>query len=495
MKNLIFTLFTFMFSLWLVDSYGQASMIVSPGVDITVGPGVTLDIGGEKLLLQDDYSNAPSFLQYGNVSFSGGGESTVEQYLHADNWHMVSSPMQDEVIEAYLWHYLAQYHEYDDSWTYLNMPLTIPLNVGEGYFAWKYTIDPNGNNPPSPDFVELSGTMNYQDVNLTLGNTVASPNTGWNLIGNPFPVAINWNGHADWNLTNVGATMYIMDNFGGGNYVNFNYSTGIGSNPNGGYVASTQGFWVRTADTTGVAASLTIPASQRFHDNASFMKSGNESVSEQLLLKVEGNGHWDKTIIGFYGDATSNFDPDYDGEYFYPIEKVLSMYSVVFGEMYSLNELPSIEQHTVVPLNFESRVETEYTLSADWLDRFPADQPIYLEDKQDGVFHDLRSNPVYKFTSSPDDNYQRFNIHFDDGSNQEVAIGDINIFSWQQTIFVDVPFEISGDIFVYDISGRVIAKAQANMGRNELTMANAKGNYIVRLIANEGVTTKKVYIK
>jgi len=484
-----------MFSLWLVDSYGQASMIVSPGVDITVGPGVTLDVGGEKLLLQDDYSNAPSFLQYGNVSFSNGGESKVERYLNLDRYHMVSSPMQAEVNEAYLWYYLTQFHENDNTWTWLNLPLDIPLNVGEGYFVWKYAVDPNGTNPPSPDSVVFSGTMNFQDVNLTLMNTAASPMAGWNALGNPFPIAIEWNANPDWNRVNVGATMYVYDNNVSGNYVNWNYNLNTGTNTNNGFIASTQGFWVRTAVQDGSAASLTIPASQRSHNPAAFLKSDNEAVPNQLLLTVDGNGHSDKTIIGFYPEATSDFDPEYDGVYYYPMEEVLSMYSVVFGEKYSLNELPAIDEYPVVSLNFESRVEKEYTLSADWFDKFPADQPIFLEDKQENVFQDLRSNPVYKFTSSPDDNYQRFNIHFNNWSEQEADIGDINIFSWQQTVIVDVPFEITGDIFVYDISGRLMSKAKANMGRNELIMANAKGNYIARVIANEGVISEKVYIK
>jgi len=399
------------------------------------------------------------------------------------------------VIEAYLWHYLAQYHENDDSWTYLDLPLSIPLNVGEGYFAWKYVTDPNGTPPPSPDSVLFSGTMNSQDVNLTLGNTVSSPNTGWNLIGNPFPVAINWNGNVDWNLVNVGATMYIYDNSVSGNYVNWNYNLGTGTNPNGGYIAATQGFWVRTAVQDGSAASLTLPASQREHNPAIFLKSGNDILQDQLILTVEGNGHSDKTIIGFYPEATSGFDPEYDGVYYYPIQEVLSMYSVVLGQKYALNELPSIDEYPVIPVDFESRVSQEYTITAEWLDRFPTDLPIFLEDKKENVFQDLRLDPVYKFTSDPDDNYKRFKVYFSDRFNQEVSMENIRIFSWQQKVIIDVPFEISGDIFVYDISGRLVAEGNAHMGRNEIKLANANGNFIVRLIANEGVKSEKVYIK
>ena len=492
MRKLKFTLMTSLLFLGFISIYGQASLIVPPGTDVTVGTGTTLDIGGDKLLLQDDGSTVPSFLQYGSLTFSGGGKAYVEQYLTKDRWHMVASPVSNEVIEVYLWNYLAQFDETTGIWTYLDLPVTIPLNVGEGYFAWNYITDPNGQWPPSPDSVVFDGTLNYQDLNIALSNTDASPQSGWNLLGNPYPVAIEWNLHADWNLNNVNNTMYLYDSQGG-NYVTWNGASG--TNPNGGFISATQGFWVRTADTTGTAASLTIPATQRSHNNATFLKSGGSQIPNQLYLTVEGNERVDRTLIGFMEEATGEFDSDFDGIYRKAFEDVLSLYSVIHSKKYALNELSSIKEFPIVPLCFEPKESGTFTLSAKWIESFPDDQPIYLEDKKAKVFQNLREQPVYSFKSDAGDDYNRFAIRFLEPFISDDLMEYVDIFSWDKTVYVDIPFETDGSIMIYDITGRKIAKGNATIGRNEIQLNITNGNYIVKLLATEGVVTKKVYIK
>ncbi|MCD4664359.1 MAG: T9SS type A sorting domain-containing protein [Bacteroidales bacterium] len=492
MKSLKFIVLNLVFFLLVIMGFGQASMIVPPGTDVTLGTGTTLDIGGEKLLLQDDFSNVPSFLQYGTLSFSGGGKVYVEQYLTKDRWHMTASPVSNEVNEVYLWNYLAEFDEPSATWNYLNLPLDIPLNAGEGYFVWNYTTDPNGLWPQSPDSAVFDGVLNYQDIALTLSNTDASPQSGWNLLGNPFPVAIEWNLHTDWGLNNVDNTIYLYDSQSG-NYVTWNGLTG--TNPNGGFIAATQGLWVRAADTTGTPASLTIPASQRFHNNASYLKSGESHIPNQLLLKVDGKQWADKTLSGFIADATAGFDTKYDGAYFKAFDEVLSLYSVTHGNNYALNELPSIPEYPLVPLYFEPKSEGTYTLTASWLGSFPDDQPIYLEDKKDNVYHNFRERADYHFASGLSDGHNRFVIHFTEPAINGDYMDKVHIFSWQNTVFVDIPFEVDGEIFVFDITGRKILSNKAHTGRNEFSLSQANGNYIVKLHASKGVASEKVYIK
>lgn len=492
MRKLNFFYFVILFSIGYFSALGQADMIVHPGTDVTLGPGVTLDIGGEKLLLQDDFSTAPSFLQYGNLNFSNGGKTYVEQYLNKNGWHMICSPVSDEVIEAYLWNYLFEFNEASGTFDDLTLPVTIPLNVGEGYFAWSYTASPSW--PISPDSVVMDGTLNNSNVNITLSNTNASPQSGWNLIGNPYPVAIEWNGHADWNLNNVAGTMYILDVDGSGNYRTWNPTTG-GTNTNGGFIAATQGFWVRTADTTGTAASITIPASQRFHNNASFYKAGGSFLPNQLMLTVEGAEQSDKTIVGFIADATQDYDANYDGVYYYPPAEAISLYTITKQEKFALNHLPSIELNSRIPMSFESRKEALYSISAEWMNSFPAEIPIYLQDKQDEVFINLREQNNYHFSSSPLDDPNRFTILFTNPYIDANPMEFVHVYSYNKTVFVNIPFEVTGNIQIYDITGRVIQNTHALKGQNQIEINRVKGNYIVKLVANKGTVSKKVYIR
>lgn len=495
MGKLKFTFVLLTFFLWTSFGFGQANMIVNPGTDVTIGTGTTLDIGGPQLLLMDDFSSAPSLLQYGSLTFSGGGMAYVEQYLTKDVWHMVSMPVSNEVIEVYLWNYLAQFNEPDGSWATLSLPVTIPMNVGEGYFAWNYSVDPNGLYPISPDSVVFDGTLNYQDVNRVLSNTNASPSSGWNLLGNPFPVAIEWNNSPDWNRNNVGAVMYLIDPDNTGNYVIWNYNTGIGTNPNGGFIAATQAFWVRAADTTGTAASITIPASQRFHSNATFLKSEGIALPDHLLVTVENEEYKDQTILGFMESATPAFDPDYDGLYLKPNVNSLSLYTSTNGSRYAINELPSMEEYPIVPLSFVATSSGQHTLSFSWVESFDAEQPVFLEDRKEKRFKDIHLLSEYKFDVGDDDLENRFFIHFVAPNITENPMDYVNIYSWKNNVVVEVPFETDGSIYVYDITGRQVATAKAFFGKNELQLTGSTGNYIVKFMSSEGISNKKVNIR
>ena len=471
-------------------------MTVFPGTKMTVKPGTQLNlINGTDLILQDNFSTSPSFLQEGPVNFLGGGQANVEQYLTKDTWNMVSSPMNNATIDAYSWMYLYYFNETDNSWNSISQPLTLPLNAGQGYFVWPYTSDPNGSYPASPDSAVVKGNLNFQDLNLILSNTDSSPKSGWNLVGNPFSCSLNWNGDASWNLDNVGAAMYIKDPVSG-NYVVWNYITG-GTNANGGYIAATQAFWVRVADTTGVASAMTIPSSQRSHSDASFYKSSGPALSQQLLITIENDGKTDKTIIGFIEDATAGFDEQYDAIYLYGDGGAHSVYSKVMETKYALNHLPSVKDYPIVPLNFEANVSGNYTLSVDWIDSFSNDIPVYLEDIKTGFFQNLRESADYDFIAQAGGNPSRFNIHFTEPLDIENynALAGVQIYASDKNIYVRFHEEMKGTITVFSLMGKQIAVREANE-KLVVIPVNTNNNYLlVRVLSESGTKSQKVFIK
>lgn len=491
MRN-IYLLFICVF---LSTTITAQDMTVKSGTKVTVGSGAYLNfINGSSLVIEDSPSTAPSFLQHGSVGFSSG-EAHVEQYLTKDTWNMVASPASDGIIEAYEWMYLSYYTESNNSWAYLNKPVNTPLNSGQGYFVWPYSVDPNGTYPASPDSAVVKGNLNYQDINLALSNTDASPKSGWNLLGNPFPVALNWNGDASWNLNNVGAAMYIK-NASTGNYVVWNFNTG-GTNTNGGYIAATQGFWVRTADTTGTSASLTLPESQRSHNEASFYKSSNPLLPQQLMVTVEEDGKSDKTIIGFIENATVGFDGNYDATYLYGDIESLSLYSTIAGGKFAINHLPSVNEYPIVAMAFEPKTTGTYYLTCEWMESFTEDIPIYLEDIKGNTFQDIRLNPEYSFVADPQDEPHRFNIHFANplGIDSHSEMNLIHIYSYQKTIFIKLPEQLNGDIYVYNVLGELVShhKNSANLVKIPVQIDNSY--FFVKVVSDNGFKSGKVFIK
>ncbi|MCD4684003.1 MAG: hypothetical protein K8R86_12030 [Bacteroidales bacterium] len=475
-------------------------MKVQPGTKVTLNSGSTLKIiNGGDLLLEDDNSSTPSFLQKGTVTFTGGGQAEVEQYLTKDTWHIVASPVNGGTIVSYKWMYLYKYLEPTAAFQYLNKPMTTPLNVGQGYFVWPYTTDPNGTFPPSPDSAVIKGTPNYQDVNFNLVYTGSSPNPGWNLVGNPFPCAIDWNNHTDWSRTNVDATIYVYDNGSGGgtsgNYRLYNWFTGIGLPVgNDGVISSTQGFWL-TANNTG--ASVTIPASQRLHSNKSFYKNTNDEWNNLLRLQVnqESGPYGCETVILFWDEATGLFDSEYDAWYMEGHDEAPALYTVVMQDKYAINCLPSYIDYPIVPLNFFSALDGEFTISASNIESFPFDLPIWLEDKKENYFHNLKENPEYNFTSNPMEEPTRFNIHFEPPSGlEDILYSNIRIYSWQDAIYVKMPENTEGEIYVYNMIGELVDSQTALPELNILPVKQDKVYYVVKVISGQKLTTKKVYI-
>ncbi len=472
-------------------SFGQG-MKVKPGTNVIINTSTTLKVaGGGDLTVQDDQTYSPSLLERGSLAFAGGGELEVQQYIEKNQWHIISSPMTSQTIAPYTDMYIYSYDETTNSFQNLYQ-LTDPLNVGEGYFAWPVA----GNS----DIVKFNGTANKSDVNVTLSVTPSTDNSGWNLIGNPFPCVVDWNGDASWNLNYVSSTLYLYD-YAAGNYKTWNFNGNIGTNgKTNGYIAATQGFWVRTSDTLGSQSSysLTIPQSQRVASpSTEFYKNG--SIEDNILrLAVNNDTYSDECIIAFNMEATDGFDNDFDA--YKLLTKVPSpkLFTVNGNTKQAVNFMASAENHETVPVGFFAGNDDSFTLIASGMDNFPADLPVYLEDKKDKVFLNLRENAEYTFTSTIFDDQDRFVIHFASplGIDDPFMIMEsIRIYSWQNSVIVDAPSGFSGTIEIYDLPGKMIASSQIFEGKNNITINAAKGYYVARVVGADGIKTRKVYVQ
>jgi hypothetical protein len=496
MKQITFILLFMAFI--VLNTKGQTGgMIVAPGTTVTQEQGSTIDITAGHLLLQDDYDNAPSFIQKGSVTYTGGGDSEVEQYLTKDRWHMVSSPVQNEVNGAYMWIYLYEYSEPDNSFDFLNLPTTQPLNPGQGYFAWSYTTDPNGQWPSSPDFVLLNGTLNSQNVNLSLSVTASSPKSGWNLVGNPYPCGLEWNGNSDWNLQNLDASVWIWDPVAG-NYKVWNYNSG--GTLQSGEIASTQGFWVHATDTTGATAtSMTLPASQRVHTTNDFYKSSGPFIAEQLKLKVQGNTMKnDETVIGFHSGASALPNNQLDALYLEGDEDAPSLFVRLDGYSYAMKQLPDIEKYNAVPVSFISPLPGVYSITASWIESFPTETEIWIEDLKTGYWQDLKNEPEYTFAAEFNDSHERFIVHFGTqlGEQHQNNDGMINIFAFDKKVFVNISFDdfVKGRCVIFDMAGRIVAKREVEYGKNIINASFTNGFYVVTVNTGRRFYSEKAYI-
>jgi hypothetical protein len=475
---------------------------VHSGTSVTVGSGTNIIItGGGNLTLRDDADHAPSLLCRGSISLPDPGESRVEQFLAKDEWHIVSSPMTDAEISSYLWMYLYKYDESTNLFEDLNKPITQVLDPGRGYFLWNPSAGDNGYITP-PETAIITGSLNSTTITVSLEITPGAPYEGYNLIGNPFPCALDWNDSPDWQRINVDATISIYDygaGGGGGNYRQYNYYTGIGIPAgNNGHIASTQGFWLRASDD---GASISLPASQRLHSSVPFYKEMENERANTLRIRVDqhSSGHFCETVIGFDESSTGGFDGLFDAEFLEGKAEAPALFSYIDGTLYSMNFMPAWQDFPVVPVSFNAAANDEFQLSVTGTDGFPDNIPIYIEDKLLGVFQDLRAENTYTYAHDPTMAHKRFNIHFaaqeDEQENDQVFESQVSIYAYGKNIYVDIPENIRGEVSVFDLMGKRVTRQMTDVGLNKIPTHLNNTYTTVMFISSTHSVVKKVFIR
>ncbi|WP_298518772.1 T9SS type A sorting domain-containing protein [uncultured Kordia sp.] len=386
------------------------------------------------------------------------------------------------------------------------------MEVGRGY-----ALRANHLNVQTASF---DGTVNNGDIDEPVYYTV-DPNTsesGYNIIGNPYPSAIDWELFQKDNTDEIEGTVYywrqtdspIGDNLAS-DYIEYNNT---GSNPLGaadGNIGTAQGFAVQ-AKSTG-SGTVTFKNSHRVvaNNDQFFRANGNvgaftpESTAEstsnsltdgRLSLRMSGNGLYVTQLIGFIPQGTESYDNTYDGP-FINEGAGIEFYSFITDSKMSIQALPELTNVDVeVPLGYQVLSSATYTIAID-AEYLSQDFDIILEDRYQGTFTDLRQT-AYTFTTSPTEENDRFfiNVQYRNTlsvEDVEIAADQVNVlFSGDelQTLTKRTDFET---ITMYDISGKqLLQRAYSDI----IVMPQlARGVYIVKYTTESGIVLTKKILK
>jgi C1A family cysteine protease len=433
-----------------------SSVTINPGKALTVNGSLTNDGGSTGLIVE----SGASLVTLGTVT----GTATVKREINGGDWHLISVPVANAVSGMFLGKFLQSYDEASDS--YLDIiSETERLSVLAGYAVFNAT----------PFIATYSGVLNNGRVGDN--NNLVHENEGWNLVGNPYPSYINWDA-AGWTKTNVSDAIYFSIN----SSTWASYVGGIGTNGGSAFIAPGQGFFVHVAGAG--PGTLKMNNSIRTHNTTSFYK---DSPDELLRLKLTGNGYSDESVIRFSPDATTGFDDNFDAmKLFGDVDNAAQLYSVSDIPM-SINTLPETNS---VKVGMRVKSSGVFTISVGESKGFGV---ISLEDIKTGVFTDLNKT-TYTFNFESGENEERFVVHFKTLNTEENELKNTGIYSSNSTVFVDLLQNEKGNIFVYNISGQLVAKADASPGKNKINITGT-GNYIVKVVTDKSLSVKTVWIR
>jgi hypothetical protein len=352
----------------------------------------------------------------------------------------------------------------------------------------------------------------------------------WNLMGNPYPSSISAIAFLTANTNIEGAIrLWTHGTLPGaaasdpfyGNYV-YNYTTndyitynvsGVSSGPSAfnGYIASGQSFFVIMNDGPADATqTVTFTNSLRnsSYNNAYFYRSNTNSQEADIVEKssiwldlIDANASTTtRTLIAYVDGATLEKDRLYDA--YIKVGATQSIYSLIANESMNIQGRPlPFNSNDTVPLGVNLTASTPYTIAIGAVQGLfeSESQPIYLEDLELGIVHNLRQAP-YSFTASSGRLDTRFVLRYTSGlalnnldfenANNSVAVASSN---GQITIHSTV--ENIKSIVIYDIVGREVFSSK-EVNAVQFAVSNVVLNQqalIVKITLENGHTvTKKI---
>ncbi|MFN7013953.1 MAG: LamG domain-containing protein, partial [Bacteroidia bacterium] len=297
-----------------------------------------------------------------------------------------------------------------------------------------------------------NGTINHNGIYIGMTNI--------NLIGNPYPSALDANEFINNNLSSITGTLYFWEHYTSNNTHNLagyqgGYATrnlvggvapispplisGLGSSTRipGRFIPVSQGFFVKGSMTGG---QIIFQNSQR-----AFIKENNENSNEifrnqtnsihnnneddiipnypfskiRLGYKGSTNSHR-QLLIGFMNEnADHNYNNGYDGEIIdvqtNDIYFQLDNYKLVIQGVGNFNT------NAIYPLTVKSSQSGTVNFMIDGLENFDLNQPIYIHDNTNDSYNDIRTSN-FSVVLPAGEISGRFSLRF---SNQTLSNNDV----------------------------------------------------------------------
>lgn len=283
---------------------------------------------------------------------------------------------------------------FTNAWLSIPNTTSTSLTSGTGYRVFVRGSRNTGctqlTGSPSANDVILSATGSIKTglANIPLTYN-ASNGQGWNLVGNPFPSAIDWNASSGWVKTNI-ENSYWLFRPGGNHFSTFNGALGEGTNFATNIIESGSAFFVKAISSspvlqanesvkanslTGIAMFKSGPKVLR----VTFVKPGelqDECIVAMAPLALNGNDVMDS-------EKMSN--PSFN---IYAIDP--------FGKRNAINTFLAAQGQFTVPLGVSTSFTGTHRLSFKNEKDFMA-YDVLLEDKYLGVINMVNDRPTYTF--------------------------------------------------------------------------------------------------
>lgn len=464
----------------VLNSVNACSCSISSGISVGVPNGNTLglvfDYSGLGTLILEN--NASLFQSEDQITNTGlvvyKRETTPIVKFDYTYWSSpVSGQRLVDVSPDTLSDKFFSFNAASDSWS--NESPTNLMESGKGYIirgpqSFSTTV-------PAIYGGVFSGIPNNGMVSVPISITDTS-----NLIGNPYPSAIDANLFLKLNEKIIDGTLYFWthntpitnNEYASNDYASYNLLGGAGTKATNlgvnntipdGKIAAGQAFFVTSVNGGGTA--FFNNSMRVVGQNASFFKSNttkklktNVIDKHRIWLNLYNNeGTFKQVLIGYASGATNDFDSSFDGESF-DGNDYLDFYSinqnknlVIQGRSLPFNETDEIK------LGYKVKIAGGFKIKIDHSDGLLADQNVFIEDKLNNSIIDI-TNESYAFHTTVGTFDDRFILRYVDKSLSVVDFANpeesISVSSKNKQLQINSTKESIDEVTIYNLAGREI---------------------------------------
>jgi len=443
------------------------NLIIKSQGALTIQNGATLRIG-DQLLIESSVNGNGSLINKGTIKVDASKVAIRQVIPNASAWYYLSSPVADFNFKA------EQVKSFDNALgQYINLNAT--TNEMTGYMV------------QSSSDVTFTGALNSGEQTIPVNRTTNGQ--GWNLVGNPFTSAIDWDLIASDNKDNIQNAFWIWLNTN--QYGTYNGEAGLGTNldADASQIPSNHAFWVNAKG----AGSLTVDNSSQIHNSQSYLKSTQKAYPMVKLTGRSGSVK-DETIIAAIPQASADVESFDSEKLFGNNANALELYSKANNTSLTINSLPTFGTETVIELGYKVQSTGNYQITLSQMVAETSSQSVVLEDKLLGVRKTLTVGDSYSFSSDEANSSQRFALHILNGATATNE-GSIDVYSQNHTICLMLNNIQSGRYEVTDMTGRLITTGLATSNIISNIPVKNTGIYMVSITANGKTIVRKVIVK
>ena len=455
------------------------TLVVLENIVVANGGQIIVENNGALVQVEDNATYTGS-----NTSFKMNRNTTPLFRLDYTYWSTPLNPISGyKLIDLSPNTLATKYYKWSNAWVAVNRNTEVMV-PGKGYIIRapnNFPMESSGDQPQI-DNVVFTGQPNNGMITIPIDNS----GDGWNLIGNPYPSALDIEEfyRNPNNQSILDGTIYLWThnteialsgtsyNYSKSDYASYNMTGGTGttggnvSTPEG-KVASGQPFFIKGLASGNAVFNNSMRVRQGGLNNQFFKPAPTEVVENwqttgkhRVWLNLTSTQNdFNQTLIGYIENATNQLDWGYDGDVF--SGGIVSIYSIANNKSLTIQgrALP-FSNLDEVPLGYKTTLTGTLTISIDHLDGLLEGQNIYLKDNVLNLVHNLNDSE-YSFTTIPGTFNERFVLQYLSQKNRNknnplINENSILVFNSLNQISIKSSQHIIKKAEVYDLQGRLL---------------------------------------